>query len=531
MGEPAADDVARTWRVGWLGQAPLPSYRLTCFVLLRGLGLVYSIAFAILWNQGLGLIGSRGLLPAQRFVGRVQHAGGFLDYPSLFYWNASDGWLRAWSLLGLVLALLVLAGLDNAIAMFVLWALYLSFCHVGQIFWGYGWEILLLETGFLAIFLCPLRSVRPWSSLRPPSPLVIWMLRWLLFRVMFGAGLIKLRGDPCWRDLTCLVYHYETQPVPSPVSWLFHQAPVWFHQAGVAFNHAVELVAPFGVFGPRRVRHVAAGAMIAFQLLLIASGNLSFLNWLTLVVCASCLDDSLLGRVLPARLRAAAERLDLAPVRSSRAQTATFGVLACVVAVLSIGPVLNMLSPRQAMNQSFDPLHLVNTYGAFGSVGRVRNEIVLSGTLEPAAETAVDWREFELPCKPGDVRRRPCLITPYHYRLDWQMWFAAMSDPESEPWFVNLAYKLLAGEPEVLRLFANDPFAGRRPRFVRAELYEYRFTRLGDGSGAYWRRTRLGSYLDPVSLQSPALLRYLRAYGLLKRSQQRSPASKASPAR
>jgi hypothetical protein len=506
----------RAWRTGWLSSGPPPRYWLTRFVFLRGLGLIYTVAFAILWQQGPGLIGSRGLLPAQRFVERVHHAGNFLDYPGLFYWNASDTLQQALAVIGLVLSLLVMAGLENAIAMFALWALYLSYCHIGQIFWGYGWEILLLETGFLAVFLCPLRGARPLSDPLPAPPVVIWLLRWLLFRVMFGAGLIKLRGDPCWRELTCLVHHYETQPVPGPASWLLHQAPVWFHQLGVAFNHLVELIAPFGLFGPKPIRQLAAGAMIVFQLVLIVSGNLSFLNWLTLVVCLSCLDDSVLARVLPARLRAAAERLDAQP-RKSRAQIAAVALLASVVGVLSVGPVLNMLSPRQAMNQSFDPLHLVNTYGAFGSVGRVRREIVLQGTLEPSAETAVDWREYELPCKPGDVRRRPCLITPYHHRLDWQMWFAAMSDPESEPWFVHLAYKLLTGEREVTRLLARNPFASRPPRFVRAELYEYRFTRLGDGSSAYYQRTRLGSYLEPVSLHSPGLLRYLRAYGLLKR--------------
>jgi hypothetical protein len=506
---------ARAWRTGWLGEPP-PSYRLTRFLFMRGLGLVYAVAFAILCQQTPGLIGSRGLLPARRFVARVHHAGSFLDYPSLFYWNASDTALNGLALVGLSLSLLVLAGLENALVMFALWALYLSYCHIGQIFWGYGWEILLLETGFLAMFLCPLRGLRPFANAVAPSPVVMWLLRWLLFRVMFGAGLIKLRGDPCWRDLSCLVHHYETQPIPSPASWLLHQAPVWFHQVGVAFNHVVELIAPFGLFAPRRVRHVAVGAMIAFQLLLIVSGNLSFLNWLTLVVCVACLDDSAFSRVVPARVRTAVERLDAVP-RMSRAQGLATAVLASVVGLLSIGPVLNMLSPRQAMNQSFDPLHLVNTYGAFGSVNRVRNEIVLQGTHEQSAETAVAWREYELPCKAGDVRRRPCLITPYHYRLDWQMWFAAMSEAESEPWFVHLVYKLLVGERDVTRLLAKNPFAIRPPRFVRAELYEYRFTRLGDGSGAYWQRTRIGAYLDPVSLQSPALLRYLRAYGLLRR--------------
>lgn len=521
MGEPpppsaplsAVGDSARAWQVGWLGQ-PRRTFWLTRFALLRGLGLIYTVAFAIVCLQGPGLIGSSGLLPAARFVSRIRHGHAFFDYPTLFYWNASDTALRVAGLIGLLLALLVLLGGENALILLALWVLYQSFCHVGQIFWGYGWEIFLLETGFLAVFLCPLRSVRPLHSALPPPAPVIWMLRWLLFRVMFGAGLIKLRGDPCWRDLTCLVYHYETQPIPSPMSWLLHQAPVWFHELGAGFNHLVELVVPLGLFGPRRVRHLAGALTALFQMLLIVSGNLSFLNWLTLVVCLACFDDTALCRILPVRLRAAAERLEAAR-RTSRAQGISVGVLAAVVAVLSIGPILNMLSPRQAMNLSFDPLHLVNTYGAFGSVGRVRNEIIIEGTLDPVAETAVHWKAYEFPCKPGDVRRRPCLVTPYHYRLDWQMWFAAMSDAESEPWFVHLVYELLRNEPAVTGLLAYNPFPDRPPRFIRAELYEYRFTRLGDGSDAYYLRERVGSYLEPVSLQSPALLRYLRAYGLI----------------
>ena len=511
--DPSDHDLALALRVGWLGGPPA-RYWLVRFALLRGLGLIYSVAFSIAYAQGPGLIGSRGLLPAARFVSRIHYGDAFLQYPTLFYWNASDAVLRGASACGLALALAVLLGVENSAVMFLLWLLDLSFCHVGQIFWGYGWEILLLEAGFLAIFICPLRSVMPLSSSLPPPPLVIWMLRWLLFRLMFGAGLIKLRGDPCWRDLTCLVYHYETQPVPSPASWLFHQAPVWVHQIGVAFNHLVELIAPFGVFGPRRLRLTACGLIVVFQTLLIVSGNLSFLNWLTLVVAIACLDDRALGRVLPGRFERAAERLEAA-ARPNRAHTIAVGVLACLVGVLSIGPVLNMLSPHQEMNSSFEPLHLVNTYGAFGSVGRVRNEIVLQGTSEANAETATHWLDYELPCKPGDVRRRPCLITPYHYRLDWQMWFAAMSEPESEPWFVNLVYKLLIGEPAVTRLFARDPFPQQPPRFVRAEFFEYHFARIGDGSGAYYRRKLLGLYLEPVSLHSPALLRFLRGYGLL----------------
>jgi hypothetical protein len=474
-------------------------YELTRFVFLRGLGFVYAVAFGVACAQWRGLIGSDGLLPAARYVDRVRQGTSFLEWPTLFRLDASDAALQASAWLGLGLAVAVMLGVENALVMLALWAIDISFCHVGQIFWGYGWEILLLEAGFLAIFLCPVRSLRPLHPSSPAPPLVIWLLRWLVLRVMLGAGLIKLRGDPCWRDLSCLVYHYETQPVPGPLSPLLHHAPLWFHQLGVLFNHFVELAVPFGVFGPRRVRHVAGALIIAFQCFLIVSGNLSFLNWLTIVVCLSCFDDELLLQRAPRRLRERAARA--AEAVPGRAQRVTLFILATVVACLSVDPIVNMLSPRQQMNTSFDPLHLVNSYGAFGTVGRVRNEVVLQGTLDAQLGPTTRWLDYELPCKPGDVQRAPCLITPYHYRLDWQMWFAAMSEAQREPWLIHLAYKLLSAEPAVLALFEVDPFKGERPRFVRAELYEYHFARPGEGRDATWTRSLVGEYLAPLSLE------------------------------
>ena len=328
---------------------------------------------------------------------------------------------------------------------------------------------------------------------------------------MLGAGLIKLRGDPCWRDLTCLVYHYETQPVPSPLSWLFHQLPASAHKLGVLFNHLVEIVAPFFAFGPRRARLVAGGLFIAFQGILILSGNLSFLNWLTIVPAIACLDDDALRRLVPARLRA---RKGALPAEPTRAHTLVAATLAVIVAFLSIGPVTNLVSPRQVMNTSFDPLGLVNTYGAFGSIGRERFEVVLEGTADTVASDEARWLEYELPCKPGDVRRRPCLITPYHYRLDWQMWFAAQSTLEQEPWLVHLVYRLLRGSPAVKPLLARDPFPGAPPRFIRARLYRYRFTRMGDGDPGFWVRALEGEYMRPLAVDDPALASYLDARGL-----------------
>ena len=503
--------LVKALRVSWLGGPP-PTWWLTRAVLVRGVGFIYAVAFTVLCAQWRGLIGSHGLLPAAGYLDGIRDETSFMQLPTFFFLGASDGVLGAFAVLGLVLSLLVVAGVDSGLLMLALWALYLSFNHIGQIFWGYGWELLLLETGFLAAFACPFPGAFALRSVRPPPAAVMFMFRWLLCRVMLGAGLIKLRGDPCWRELTCLAFHYETQPVPSPISWLLHQAPLWFHKTGVGYNHVVELVVPFMLLGPRRLRHVGGVLTVLFQLILIASGNLSFLNWLTLVVAFACFDDSLWARLLPRRLveRATA----LATVRApSRIHTGAVVVLAVVVAALSVSPIVNMLSSRQAMNTSFDPLHLVNSYGAFGSIERERNEIVIEGTLAERPDQHARWLAYELPCKPGDVMRRPCLITPYHYRLDWQMWFAAMSQAPDEPWLIHLAYELLRAEPDVLALFARDPFAGKPPRYVRMELYRYRFTTWGEQG--WWKRERVGSYLPPVSRNNPELRRYLEAYGLL----------------
>jgi len=487
----------------------VPPYVFTRFVLLRLLGIIYLTAFLILIYQQDPLIGAHGIFPAERYLARVEavvgsRAGAVTALPTLFWIDASDGARQVAAWTGLALSLAVVLGATNALLQLALWALYLSFVQVGQLFYGYGWETQLCETGFLAIFLCPVRTIRPFAS--PPPPLVIWLYRWLIARIMVGAGLIKLRGDPCWRELTCLVYHYETQPVPNPLSWWLNAAPRRVHVAGAVFNHAVELGAPFLLVVGRIGRRIAGVAFIVFQLVLIASGNLSFLNWLTIVPAIACLDDGWLRFVVPSRSRAAIETR-LAGTAPSQPQRVAAVLVTALVAVLSIAPVRNLLSPHQAMNRSFDPLHLVNTYGAFGSVGRERYEIVLEGTRDAEPGPNAHWEAYEFPCKPGDPQRRPCVISPYHYRIDWQLWFAAMSEIGDEPWLVRLVWKLLRGDSDVKPLLARDPFPDAPPRFVRAELWRYQFTRPGDGSSAWWRRTWTREYLRPVSLDDPALRR------------------------
>jgi hypothetical protein len=339
---------------------------------------------------------------------------------------------------------------------------------------------------------------------------VIWLLRWVLFRLMVGAGLIKLRGDECWRDLTCLYTHYEVQPLPNPLSWYFNQLPHWVNQGGVLFNHYAELVAPFLVFGPRRVRLLGGVSIIAFQFMLILSGNLSWLNWLTITVAVASLDDRALLALSPARLRA--RWGDLARAHPlPKARRIAVIVLATLVAVLSINPVVNLFSSTQSMNDSFDPLQLVNTYGAFGSVGRERDEIIIEGTNDEDPDQA-SWSPYEFRCKPGDPERRPCVVAPYQYRIDWQMWFAAMSNYRQDPWIVHLIYKLLLGDTAVLSLLAHNPFPDHPPKYVRADLYRYELTRFADKTSAYWKREKVGQYLPAIAVDEPVLLEFLRRH-------------------
>jgi hypothetical protein len=492
-------------------------YWLTRWVFLRALGFIYCVAFLALAQQLLPLLGRNGLLPAQLFVDSIAGAQGgrwpaFLALPSLFFVDCSDTLLWATAWIGFGLSLVVLLGFANLPLLVALWALYMSFVHIGQIFYSYGWEILLLETGFLAIFLVPWLDGRSLAARQTSPPVVvIWLLRWLLFRVMLGAGLIKLRGDACWRDLTCLQYHYETQPLPNPLSWYLHWLPAWWHQLEVLFNHFVELVVPWSLFAPRRLRHIGGLFLVAFQLLLIVSGNLSWLNWLTLALCIACFDDAALARCLPSRWVVRLGAREPSPV--PRLRQLAVAALGLLVVWLSVAPVRNMLGAHQVMNGSFDTLHLVNTYGAFGSVGKLRHEVILEGTTDSEVGEATQWREYQFKCKPGDVMRRPCVIAPYQYRIDWQVWFAAMQSIRSNPWLLHLIAKLLHNDPGALSLLANNPFPEQPPKLIRAELYEYSFTPPGDASGAWWTRRRVGSYVQPLAADTPLLVRYLVSMG------------------
>jgi hypothetical protein len=479
-------------------------YWLSRLIFQRSLGIVYFIAFLCAWNQFKPLLGEHGLLPVPLFVRSVS----FRQSPSLFFFAPKDWAFTAAAAAGLVLSALVIVGVAerfgwwlHTLVWALLWILYLSFVNVGQVFYGFGWEILLLEAGFLGIFLGPAST--------KVSLVIIYLFRWLEFRVMFGAGLIKLRGDPCWRDFTCLNYYYETQPIPNPLSWYFHHGPDWLHRTGVGFNHFTELIVPFCYFLPQPIASIAALITILFQGMIFISGNLSWLNVLTMVLAIPALD----GRWIAGLLHVPAPEV-ASPGLVYRGVAA---LIAIMIGMLSIPPVRNMLSPRQIMNTSYEPLHLVGTYGAFGSITRQRFEIVVEGTSDSAITGATQWKEYEFRGKPSDVGRMPPQIAPYHLRLDWLMWFAAMSSYEDNPWFVNFVAKLLQNDQAVLGLLRSNPFPDTAPKFVRARLYDYRFTSPSEHKATerWWIRQFSGEYFPAVSLDNPAFRRALQRQGWL----------------
>jgi Lipase maturation factor len=459
-------------------------------VFLRAMAVVYLIAFLVAANQFRPLLGRRGILPIAEFV-RVAR---FRQAPSVFHAYYSDRFFAGVAWTGVIIAALAVTGVVDRAPTIVtmsawaaLWAMYLSIVNVGQTWYAFGWETLLLEAGFLTIFLGPDRSA--------PPALMLILLRWLLFRVEFGAGMIKLRGDPCWRDLTCLRYHHETQPMPGPLSWWFHHLPLPLHRVEVAANHVAQLVVPFLLFTPQPIAGVAAAIVIVTQLWLMISGNFAWLNAVTITLALPALGDGILARLLPV---SAPDQLSDAPAWHD----VLVVVVTVVVVALSYRPAANLLSPHQVMNTAFDPLRLVNTYGAFGSITRVRREIIVEGTADESITPATTWQEYEFKGKPGDPMRRPPQFAPYHLRLDWLMWFIPLSPRYGRSWFGPFLERLLANDRDTLRLLRRNPFPETPPSYVRARIFEYRFTTRDErrGTKAWWDRAPIGEYVPPMRL-------------------------------
>ncbi|MDC7120489.1 lipase maturation factor family protein [Cellulomonas fimi] len=464
----------------------------------HGVAAVYVVAFVAVLRQFRPLLGEHGLLPVPSFVARVP----WRSSPSLLR-PYSDRRLVALGWVGLAVAVSLVVGLPQRgpwwvpmLAFLVLWALYLSVVNVGQIFYGFGWESLLLEAGFLVAFLGS-------DGVAPPVTVLV-LLWWLVFRLELGAGLIKWRGDPAWRDLTALYYHHETPPMPGPLSRLFHLLPRPLHRVEVAANHVAQLVVPWFLLVPGRVAAVAAAVVVVTQLWLVLSGNFAWLNWLTIVLALSAIDDASWAAVLrPFGLEVGGSAP--APDEPTAYVVVALAVSALCV-VLSWWPLRNLVSKHQRMNASFNVWHLVNAYGAFGTITRQRSEVVVEGTRDAVPGPDARWEEYEFHGKPGDVRRLPRQFAPYHLRLDWGMWFLALGSSAQLRWFVPFLVKLLEADRPTLRLLRHDPFDGEPPRWVRARTYRYRFARPDErrATGDRWVREDTGVMIDALDLATLA---------------------------
>jgi hypothetical protein len=471
-------------------------FDLTRWLFLRLLAVVYAIAFASLGVQITGLVGPQGILPAGNYLALAQERLGDAapwHLPTLCWWTgASDATLRVLCWGGVALATVLFVNVAPLATCALLWATYLSLTVVGQVFLGFQWDALLLETGLVACLLAP-AGIRPGVA-TGTSRSAVWLLRLLLFKLSFLSGVVKLRsGDPAWWDLTALQYHYWTTCLPVWVGWYAQHLPTIVHRAAAAVMFSIELVVPFGILGPRRVRQAACILLVALQVGIAATGNYGFFNLLTVVLCIPLLDDRTLGRAYgsphddagPARRRG---RLGVA-VRPALASA--IGLLSLGTMVPSIAGLERLPGPLRDALAAVRPLRSVNAYGLFATMTKERPEIVLEGSVDGRT-----WRPYEFRWKPGDPRRRPDFVQPHMPRLDWQMWFAALQGFERTYWFPALLDRLAEGRAPVLALLASNPFPDEPPRYLRARLFTYRFSSPDTraATGAWWVRRDQGLY-------------------------------------
>ena len=514
-------------RLLWGKDVRPPTYFWARRWFLRVLGLIYLIAFVSLWVQVDGLVGNNGISPVSRFlpaVGQQLGSEAYFLLPTLCWFDTSNAFLYFLCGGGVVLSLLLILGIAPALSLVVLFIFYLSLTIAGQVFLNFQWDVLLLEAGFLAIFLAPWRlwprelswwagsAASPTAS--PVSRAGLFLLKLLLFKLMLMSGIVKLTsGDDSWgwlnhsfhwSALTALDYHYWSQPLPTVFAWWADKSPEWFKHFSVAFCLAVEIIAPFLIWAPRRPRLIAAGLMIFLQLVIALTGNYCFFNLLTIALCLLLIDDSVVASLCRGVLRYGVQ--DTATQRHGYNQLSPYAALAVIVVTLPINAwlIFSAFKPQSRppgwltrFYEQLEPFRIVNGYGLFRVMTKDRCEIVVEGSAD-----GVKWTPYEFKWKPGDVKRVPGWCAPHQPRLDWQMWFAALESPEQNPWLLGLVVRLLQGSRDVTGLLARNPFPDQPPHYIRAMFYRYRFTTSEERrqTGAWWKRQELREYLPTISV-------------------------------
>ncbi|MGB7976677.1 MAG: lipase maturation factor family protein [Roseiarcus sp.] len=470
-----------------------PRYELVSFLFLRLFGLITLSAFVSFAIQAQGLVGSRGILPLSELVDALVPRLGlerFLLMPMVFWLNDSDLAIRAVCWAGAGLSLMLVFNLLPRLSLVLIYALYLSMLYAGQTFMNFQWDTFLLETAVVALVM----------SLRPTTG--VWLARWLLFRFMFMSGVVKLiSGDSSWRNLTALSYHFLTQPLPTTLAWYAAKLPAGLLEAATAAMFFVELVLPFLIFFPRRLRFASAFGILLLEGCILLTGNYNWFNLQTMLLCLLLFDDAALLRIAPNGV------LKLAQARAKtrtpgRAVTILVNAVALVMVVLSLVQMDERFGgsppgPALAIDDLVEPFHIVSPYGLFSVMTTTRNEIIVEGSDDGA-----HWRAYEFPYKPGDLMRRPPWNVPHQPRLDWQMWFAALDDPQREPWFSRFLERLLENEPSVTGLLESNPFPDKAPTYVRAEFYEYTYAAGGQPAGQWWDRRLAGLYFPKARLRT-----------------------------
>jgi hypothetical protein len=376
----------------------------------------------------------------------------------------------------------------------LLYVLYLSFSLAGQEFLSFQWDALLLEAGFLAIFF---------GHTGTSQKTIAWLYRWLAFRLYFLSGFVKLAsGDPTWRSLSALDFHYWTQPLPTVLAWYADKLPRGFQHASTFFVLAIELGAPFLIFMPRRIRLFGAGLLLGLEALIFLTGNYTFFNLLAAAITLFLFDDQALRGIVwvPRRTR----QWFMDPMPTGKLGRVAAAGLTLLILPLGLTRILENTTVRlpetvATVARYTSPFQVVNSYGLFAVMTTERPEIVVEGSND-----GKQWLAYEFPYKPGDVNRAPRWAAPYQPRLDWQMWFAALGDYRTNPWFVSFAERLLEGSPEVAALLEKNPFPDHPPRYIRAVTYAYRFTTWEEHreTSAWWHRERRGEYLPTVGLRN-----------------------------
>jgi predicted DCC family thiol-disulfide oxidoreductase YuxK len=470
-------------------------FETTQWIFLRLLAVVYAIAFLSLSTQITGLIGARGILPLHDFMDVVAKSLGpqrFFVMPTVFWADSSDPALTGACWAGLAFSILLFFGRIQKLSLIALFVLYLSLSVSGQDFLQFQWDSLLLEAGFLAIFL-------------GRAQIVVWLFRWLVFRLLFMSGSVKLlSGDPTWHKLTALDYHYHTQPLPTVLAWYADKLPEWFQKFSTLLVLIIETAVPFLIFTPRRLRMFAASCIIGLEILIALTGNYTFFNLLTIVLCVFLFDDQALKKwsgLAQTAIFRPRRPPSTAPMKP--AERIFAGVFAAVIAVLGFTHVLDPFGVApdalRTLARAATPFEIVNSYGLFAVMTTTRPEIIVEGS--PDGET---WTPYEFRYKPGDLMRAPRWVAPFQPRLDWQMWFAALSNYRQNIWFIGFAAKLLEGSPDVQALIEKNPFPGLPPRYIRAQVYEYSFTTWSEHrqTGTWWKRKPLGMYLPPIGMKA-----------------------------